>query len=281
MHYPRTFINADRCHLSGCKVASDILQLRAKCETPHHDQAPSSIYVPLRIEIECHYRANEVTKSSSCVLINIKSLLRLAKVHVFHVFVKMGRFGRLKNHIFGERLRPPVAEASAKRPLTDVQSSSRRTSLTIVKSSRSSTSCLAEEPCGEKKASSNPLTRDFWEKARLNLSESEKESVDEYVTAVSSSNAEATPDILHQVAQIKQEVFEDKGWCFRFQGHTLKLRNVASSIVFWLDKFKTVADVAANAQPVLAGLPWAGVKFLLLAWNLFGLSMLPGLAHSH
>lgn len=39
----------------------------------------------------------------------------------------------------------------------------------------------------------------------------------------------------------------------------------AEKVVLWLDKFKSVGDVAASVDPIHAGLPWAAVKMLLRA----------------
>jgi hypothetical protein len=47
------------------------------------------------------------------------------------------------------------------------------------------------------------------------------------------------------------------------QERNIILRDVAEKIVFWLDKFKEVGDVAVNFDPVHAALPWAGVRLLL------------------
>jgi len=48
-----------------------------------------------------------------------------------------------------------------------------------------------------------------------------------------------------------------------FRGKEIIIRDVAGKIIFWLNKFKAIGDIAVNFDPVHAALPWAGVRFLL------------------
>lgn len=41
------------------------------------------------------------------------------------------------------------------------------------------------------------------------------------------------------------------------------LRDQADKIIHWIDRFKAVGDVAVNADPIHAGLPWASLRLLL------------------
>jgi hypothetical protein len=43
----------------------------------------------------------------------------------------------------------------------------------------------------------------------------------------------------------------------------VRLQDTADKIIVWLDKFKVVGDIAVNVDPMHAGLPWAGIRFLL------------------
>jgi hypothetical protein len=60
-----------------------------------------------------------------------------------------------------------------------------------------------------------------------------------------------------------QDKCKAKSYKFRFRGKDIIMRDVAGKIIFWLNKFKEVGDVAVNFDPVHASLPWAGVRFLL------------------
>ena len=48
-----------------------------------------------------------------------------------------------------------------------------------------------------------------------------------------------------------------------FKGRTIVLRHLADKVVFWLEKFKQVGDIAVNVDPLHAGLPWACIRLLL------------------
>ena len=65
------------------------------------------------------------------------------------------------------------------------------------------------------------------------------------------------------LTRIKQKQCEEKAFKFQFQGQDIILRDVAEKIIVFLNKFKTIGDVAVSFDPVHAALPWAGVRFLL------------------
>jgi hypothetical protein len=71
------------------------------------------------------------------------------------------------------------------------------------------------------------------------------------------------PEALFKAAKAKQKLCEDKRWNFQFGSHTVSLRDAVDKVIVWLEKFKAIGDVAANADPIHAGLPWAGIRFLL------------------
>jgi hypothetical protein len=77
-------------------------------------------------------------------------------------------------------------------------------------------------------------------------------------------------DNLLTTAKDKRKVCEDKRWNFRFKDHTVRLQDTADKVIVWLDKFKEVGDIAANVDPMHAGLPWAGIRFLLQVWSTMG-----------
>lgn len=84
------------------------------------------------------------------------------------------------------------------------------------------------------------------------------------------SSSGGTSDALEHclAATIQQrQALEGKRWTITFGRRTVTLKEEADKIVRWLDRFKAVGDVAVNVDPVHAGLPWAGVRFLLEVWN--------------
>ena len=64
-------------------------------------------------------------------------------------------------------------------------------------------------------------------------------------------------------AKEKQRCCIEKKWTCTFGGRSITLKDEAEKILGWLDRFKAVGDIAANADPVHAGLPWAGIRLLL------------------
>jgi hypothetical protein len=110
-------------------------------------------------------------------------------------------------------------------------------------------------------ASSLP-SRDLWGEALQRLSEKDRALVLKHFSA-GSTNATSMLDALLITAKHKRELCEDKRWNFQFKGHTVRLRDTADKVIVWLDKFKQVGDIAVNVDPIHAGLPWAGIRFLL------------------
>lgn len=78
-----------------------------------------------------------------------------------------------------------------------------------------------------------------------------------------STDTTSMVDALLITAKDKRKVCEDKRWNFQFKEHTVRLQDTADKVVVWLDKFKAVGDIAVNVDPMHAGLPWAGIRFLL------------------
>ncbi|KAK2767853.1 hypothetical protein FQN53_006444 [Emmonsiellopsis sp. PD_33] len=120
-------------------------------------------------------------------------------------------------------------------------------------SSLSSAPSLGQPSSGV--SSPTPAGRDLWEEARGCLSGNDRKIIDDY--------AGATPDDIHREAEARRKICEGKRWTFEYKGQSIKVRDVVNSFILWVDKFKTVVQVAVNSQPVLAGLPWAGINFLL------------------
>jgi hypothetical protein len=64
-------------------------------------------------------------------------------------------------------------------------------------------------------------------------------------------------------AQEKQSLCQNKRWTFTFGEHTVRLAQEADKVLLWLNRFKSAGDIAVNADPIHAGLPWAGIRLLL------------------
>ena len=73
-------------------------------------------------------------------------------------------------------------------------------------------------------------------------------------------------------AQEKQKVCVSKRWTFMVGKHNMRLCDEADKVILWLDRFKQVGDIAVNADPIHAGLPWAGIRLLLEVYRDFDYS---------
>ena len=104
----------------------------------------------------------------------------------------------------------------------------------------------------------NIQVRDLWAEALKTLSKEDQ--------AAFQAHSDLDLGILQHlctIAEQKRDDCENRGWKFKLNGRQIILRDLAQKIIFWIDKFKEVGDVAANFDPVHVALPWAGVRFLL------------------
>jgi len=120
------------------------------------------------------------------------------------------------------------------------------------------TGCLVQ-PCP---TGAVALGRALLNRALERLSPQERVTIEEHITATTDDIISAVGKALN-AAQEKQNLCKNKRWTFTFGGHTVTLREEADKVLLWLDRFKRVGDIAANADPIHAGLPWAGIRLLL------------------
>lgn len=66
-------------------------------------------------------------------------------------------------------------------------------------------------------------------------------------------------------AKDKKQICEAKRWTCTILGRQVRLRDLVEKTIVWLDRFKAAGDVAVNADPVHAGLPWAVIRLMLEA----------------
>ncbi|OJD14083.1 hypothetical protein AJ78_05529, partial [Emergomyces pasteurianus Ep9510] len=109
-------------------------------------------------------------------------------------------------------------------------------------------------------------SRDLWFQALQKLANDEQQ----IIIAIQSIKATACPlsDSIAELVQMtrrKQEECESKYYRFSLRGKQLILRDVAEKVIFWLNKFKGIGDVAVGFDQAHASLPWAGVRFMLQA----------------
>lgn len=64
-------------------------------------------------------------------------------------------------------------------------------------------------------------------------------------------------------AEEKKQLCIDRRWKVTVGGRTIVLRDKVNTVVDLISKFKDVGSIAVGADPIHAGLPWAGVCMLL------------------
>jgi len=74
-----------------------------------------------------------------------------------------------------------------------------------------------------------------------------------------------TLDTLVNVIDTKKQQAKKDQWIFSINGHVVPVREKVEKVLEWLNKFKQVGDIAVNANPLCAGLPWAGIRVLIEA----------------
>lgn len=94
------------------------------------------------------------------------------------------------------------------------------------------------------------------------LSESDRTVLQDYIPTHASDITLALQQALAATKE-KQRHCDEQRWTFTFKGRIVTLKEEADKVTLWLDRFKAVGDVAINADPVHAGLPWAGIRLLL------------------
>ncbi|KAK6214350.1 hypothetical protein LQW54_004578 [Pestalotiopsis sp. IQ-011] len=95
------------------------------------------------------------------------------------------------------------------------------------------------------------------------------DSLDEKLRASISSARTGRNDILRvvlQTANQKREICIHKQWKFKLpSGEVIIISDVVEKIAKWVNAFVAVGDVAVQYDPATAALPWAAVRFILLA----------------
>ncbi|KAI4086596.1 MAG: hypothetical protein LQ339_009019 [Xanthoria mediterranea] len=109
-----------------------------------------------------------------------------------------------------------------------------------------------------------PANEDILSRTLQRLSNNERATL-EHQFLPNLQDVDVALDDALTAAKEKQRCCIEKKWIFTFGGRSITLKDEAEKIVGWLDRFKAVGDIAANADPVHAGLPWAGIRLLLEA----------------
>jgi hypothetical protein len=74
-------------------------------------------------------------------------------------------------------------------------------------------------------------------------------------------------DEAHSRAGELQKRSAMKGWTWNYNGRQVYLRDQSDKLLRFLDKFKSWGNAVANIDPILVGLPWAGVRTILKVYT--------------
>ncbi|KAJ5210668.1 hypothetical protein N7491_010476 [Penicillium cf. griseofulvum] len=102
----------------------------------------------------------------------------------------------------------------------------------------------------------------LWAEAHSCLSNKEKDTIASLLVA-EQNVGNWTPEVLLRDVQAKREIYDKNRSTFRCRGRNIQLRDTADKVLDWLEKFKAVGNIVSNVDPLHAGVPWAGIRFLI------------------
>ena len=119
-----------------------------------------------------------------------------------------------------------------------------------------------------------PAQDDFWGLAyKQLLTENEPlvrnyEEVLKTAAIVSDDSATDIQEQVQSVLALKRKQVLQRQWRLQWGNKSIKVRTQIDRIVKIIGAFQEAGSVAANADPLHAGLPWAGICFLLAVGTL-------------
>lgn len=119
------------------------------------------------------------------------------------------------------------------------------------------------QPCSKAPVA---LGRELLDRALRLLPQQERKTIENYIL-LTTDDIDSALQKAFNATQEKQNLCQNKRWTFTFGEHTVILAQEADKVLLWLDRFKSVGDIAVNANPIHAGLPWAGIRLLLEVWR--------------
>ena len=72
-------------------------------------------------------------------------------------------------------------------------------------------------------------------------------------------------EALLELAMKAKKKNKESQWILKWGDKEVNVREKAEKLVGWIEKFKEVVNIAVQCDPVHAGLPWMGVRFILTA----------------
>jgi len=170
---------------------------------------------------------------------------------------------RLRNRILPKKWAPSSPSASLRistRP--QAPSALLSPSLSLSTPSGSGHSSANPDDLAVRSVQTDPLGQDFLDRVFQRLTPPEQEMMASYKLSPT-DDLDRVLQRASEAAQDKQQRCHSSRWTFKFGDHTITLGEKADKLVQWLNRFKKIGDIAVNADPIHAGLPWAGIRLLL------------------
>jgi len=155
--------------------------------------------------------------------------------------------------------RPTQTLTSSTAPPPGSPSTTSSSTLVAAHSPNASTAFSTPSPQVTSDPSSN---RQLLSNALKRLSDRDQATLQDHILPNSNDIDLALRQAL-DAAEAKQQSCIEKRWTFTFAGRPVTLQEEADKVIRWLNRFKTVGDIAVNVDPMHAGLPWAGIRLLL------------------
>ncbi|KAJ4303119.1 hypothetical protein N0V90_002011 [Kalmusia sp. IMI 367209] len=100
---------------------------------------------------------------------------------------------------------------------------------------------------------------DLWARAAAQLTDNDKKNLNFSVP----DKLNILADLHAEAEKSKQRSIQSRWKYTRKNGQTVILRDVFAKLVWWIDKFKQIGDVAVQYDTAHASLPWAAIRFIL------------------
>lgn len=103
--------------------------------------------------------------------------------------------------------------------------------------------------------------RQLWNEAAKSVRDSKTSGIDQDLIG-----SDISIDDVRAAVQNKLDECIQKRWAYtRSNGREIRLWDVLDKVMQWVNKFKTIGDVAVQYDPGHAALPWAAIRFVLQA----------------
>ena len=132
-----------------------------------------------------------------------------------------------------------------------------------------STAPVREDPPDNVEVLPKPGQSDLWGLAYKQLSDKNESLVRHYEEVLERAGIASVGSVanIQEQAQavlvLKRKQILQRQWSLQWGNKSIKVRAQIDRVVKIIGAFKEVGSVAANVDPLYAGLPWAGICFLL------------------